>query len=96
MPHPTSRNTDKDWAKKFYRELQSQEERVMPGYRTAEQWATLWDLSVVYARALILKAVRSRKMETKKFRIRSDQRVYPVPHYRVKNPPNRPIRATKK
>lgn len=90
MPRRKSESTDEQWARNFYLKLQSQIEPIPPNYRTTDQWSKLWGLSHIYTRNLLLRALRNGQMETRKFRVNLNGRIYPVPHYRIIHHPSRP------
>lgn len=89
MPRRTSESTENSWAKGFVNQLQAQSETVPRGWRTCYDWSVLWDLGTDYTRALLIRGTRIGKMEMRKFRINTRGRVYPVPHYRIKDPQSR-------
>ena len=57
---------------------------VPAGWLTAAQHAVASDLSSPQARARLKILVDRGDAEMRKFKIRSGQRVYPVPHYKLK------------
>lgn len=57
---------------------------VPEGWQTAQQYAAEARLSLQRCHAILQQGINAGMVETKKFRIKTGERVYPVPHYRAK------------
>lgn len=63
--------------------IANQPEEVPEGWRTASQWADLWEISSNAAGIVLAKAVKAGLMETRKFRVVAGNRgAYPTVHYK--------------
>jgi hypothetical protein len=69
------------------RQLQSKEDIVPEGWKTVEQFAKEFNLSISQTRNLFKIAREKGAVECQKFKIRSGDRFYPVMHYKEKATP---------
>lgn len=63
--------------------LANHPEEVPKGWRTAADWAEIWDITQNAAGIILSRSVRIGKMQAKKFRIITGNRgAYPTTHYK--------------
>ena len=73
--------------KKLRSAIANQPEEVPADWKTAVQWSDEWNVSANAAGIILNRSMKAGLMECQKFRIPSGGRgVYPVQHYRPKNP----------
>ena len=75
----------KDWAKLLSTALANEPDKVPKGWETSQQIASRpkWPWSLSRTRALLAQLVKSGEVEAHNYRIRTGQRILPVPHYRI-------------
>lgn len=65
-------------------ELAGDEETPEPGYFTVLQWAEKVGKSQSQVATLLRRLLAAGKAECRKYRIRTGEKIYPVPHYRLR------------
>lgn len=53
------------------------------GYKTARELCVEWNLQIAQTNRIISEMIRDKKIEAKKFRIRTGSKTYPIPHYKI-------------
>jgi predicted transcriptional regulator len=71
-----------DWLKKLRECAVEKVDEVPKGWKTARQIAEETHLSHQRVRGLIYEGVRSGKIQTRTFRVKTSTKVYPIPHYK--------------
>ena len=84
MAHPRKNKDDISGLEKLRQEVTHQAEEVPEGWRTIKELSDELKLSDSQTRKIILKGLEMGSVETRKFRINTALRAYPVPHYRSK------------
>lgn len=84
MAHPRENKDDISWLEKLHQEVTNQAEEVPEGWYTVKEMAQKINLSDSQTRKIVFKGIEMGSVETRKFRIKTALRAYPVPHYRNK------------
>jgi len=84
MAHSRKNKDDISWLDKLRNEVTHQAEEVPEGWHTVKEMAEKLNLSDSQTRKIVFKGIEMGSVETRKFRIKTAQRSYPVPHYRNK------------
>ncbi len=67
---------------KLHQALNTREESVPKGFKTAEQWAKQFGFKVQQSRKILRDLIKNKAIEVSKFRIATGTRIQLVPHYR--------------
>ena len=72
-----------DWAKVLQESVEGKPDEVPAGWHTTAQLRKSFDLSETALRRRLNRLMQSNRVETREFRIRVNERVVRVPHYRL-------------
>lgn len=53
------------------------------GYKTARELCVEWNLQIAQTNRIICEMMEKKKIERRKFRIKTGHKTYPVPHYKI-------------